>query len=97
MAEATKEQLLEQLEERRKHAMAEGHIDNSSLWAGSPMHYYCVFCGAKTDELPESHRQPARRVCDACEILQGLGWHDEVAPKFPFKGSLADRVPSLTD
>jgi hypothetical protein len=39
--------------------------DNTMLYAGSPMFYYCRSCGAEMIE-PELHPYPAPRFCDDC-------------------------------
>jgi CRISPR/Cas system-associated protein Cas10 (large subunit of type III CRISPR-Cas system) len=44
-------------------------IDNSALYAGSPMHYYCKHCGEPTETLPEAHMSRPKTVCDACQAL----------------------------
>ena len=44
-------------------------IDNSRLPAGSPMYYYCKFCGCPTQTLPESHIRAPKVKCDPCEAL----------------------------
>lgn len=67
-----KEAALEALEERR--ANKPRPIDNASLLAGSPMHYYCISCGHKSDELPEAHTAPPKELCDECQALKDLGW-----------------------
>lgn len=48
-------------------------IDNSSLYAGSPMYFYCRFCGCQTAVLPEDYTCTPKRVCDPCEILHAHG------------------------
>jgi hypothetical protein len=48
-------------------------VDNSSLPAGAPMYYYCKFCGAHTETLPECHMQAPKVVCDPCEALHVHG------------------------
>lgn len=45
---------LKQFEKRKKENSKVKKIDNSSLPAGSPMYFYCSFCGCLTDVLPES-------------------------------------------
>lgn len=67
-----KEAALKALEERRDNRPEP--IDNSSLPAGSPMHYYCVSCGHKSDTLPEAHVTPPKKLCDECQALSDLGW-----------------------
>jgi len=48
-------------------------IDNSSLRAGSSMHYYCKFCGEHTETLPESHFGAPKVICDPCKVLNDHG------------------------
>jgi hypothetical protein len=48
-------------------------IDNTSLPAGSPMHYYCRHCSAPTETLPEPHRQRPVTVCAPCQLLEEQG------------------------
>ena len=48
-------------------------IDNSTLYAGSSMHYYCRYCGEKTETLPETHMSVPVTVCVGCEPLQLRG------------------------
>ena len=52
-------------------------IDNSSLYAGSPMYYYCHGCCILVDTKPESwvHNPPPKH-CDACKILDEHGMID---------------------
>ena len=46
-------------------------IDNGSLYAGSPMYFYCKFCGHLSDVLPESYYLTVpTHVCDDCDILK---------------------------
>jgi hypothetical protein len=67
-----KEFALAQLEERRKNQPK--HIDNASLYAGSPMYYYCRSCGHESDVLPESHFGAPRKLCSECQALKDLDW-----------------------
>ena len=47
-------------------------IDNSSLYAGSPMHFDCSCCGADI-MVPENYIiRP--KLCDECEVLKNRGW-----------------------
>lgn len=59
--------------EKRKAANQGKQIDNSRFYAGSPMYYYCKFCGAHTETLPEGHFGRAKVVCDPCKILHDHG------------------------
>jgi hypothetical protein len=79
-----RERLLAALGERRKRMMHEGHIDNSELYAGSDMYYYCKYCGILSDQLPETWwLNPPSRICDHCQTLIEFGWHDGERPLFP--------------
>lgn len=79
-------ELLHRLEQRRRLMMHEGHIDNGSLYAEQPMFYYCKYCGVLTDIMPEDwlEKTPGK-LCQECEILLGLGWHDNVELHFPIR------------
>jgi hypothetical protein len=57
----------------RKAANEGKQVDNSSLPAGSPMYYYCRFCGAHTETLSEGHWGRPQTVCDPCKILRDHG------------------------
>ena len=59
--------------EARKAANKGKQVDNSSLRAGSPMYYYCRYCGVHTATLPESHWEPAPTVCGPCRVLRSHG------------------------
>jgi hypothetical protein len=48
-------------------------LDNSSMPAGSPMYYYCKFCGIHTETLPESHMNAPKVICTPCEYLHAHG------------------------
>lgn len=77
---------LDQLAARRALATTRGLIDNSQLYAGSPMYYYCQYCGAESDEKPEGwFIHPPIRICEPCVILVEHGWHDGVQPEFPVR------------
>lgn len=63
------------LEERKLKAEKEGQIDNASLHAGSPMYYYCRFCGLQSDELPEGwYVELPKKVCADCQIMEAKGY-----------------------
>lgn len=49
-------------------------IDNSSLYAGSPMYFYCALCGGTSDVLPEGYLGRPRRICVACQEMKDNGW-----------------------
>ena len=71
----SKEERLEALRQRRAHPPKQ--IDNASLYAGSPMYYYCTSCGHVADKLPENWDPQFTRpkqLCDECQNLKDLGW-----------------------
>lgn len=45
-------------------------IDNASLYAGSPMYFYCKLCGHLADKLPESYISPPKKYCTDCKQLK---------------------------
>jgi hypothetical protein len=67
-----KEEALAALHERQKNAPK--HIDNASLYAGSPMYFYCRSCGHVADVLPESFLSTPKRLCKECEEMKANGW-----------------------
>ena len=67
-----KEFALAALEHRRKNKPKQ--IDNASLYAGSPMYYYCYTCGHESDCLPEGHFDRPSHICGECQALKSLGW-----------------------
>lgn len=68
-----KEYSLEQLRKRREDYKDRKKVNNSDLYAGSPMFYYCKSCN-KEIVLPETHACPAPPLCKECEALKELGW-----------------------
>lgn len=79
-----KKDALKALAKRRKQSQEEGHIDDTKLYAGSPMHFYCKYCGVITEVLPELYTCIPKTVCDACQTLVDKGWHDHKVPSFPY-------------
>lgn len=53
----------------RREKYAGKQIDNNALPAGSPMYYYCKFCGCPTETLSELHMSVPKTKCDPCEAL----------------------------
>lgn len=75
MAVATtegKKAALQALAQRRKANKKRKRIDNSSLYAGSPMHFDCIGCGADI-VVPESYITKPD-LCPECSALKRLGW-----------------------
>ena len=74
--QSKKSDLLQRLQERRERANKEGKIDNSTLYAGSPMYYYCTGCGLQSDVLPEEwdpRVTTPKKICDDCKELKDMG------------------------
>lgn len=66
-----KEEALRDLEERKANPPTK--IDNSSLYAGSPMYFYCVLCeGAIV--LPEDFTCEVPKLCKHCEFMKEMNW-----------------------
>ena len=63
---------LEQLAKRRANQPVP--IDNSQLYAGDDMYFYCVSCGHLSDVLPEEYLFPPKKICKECDALKALGW-----------------------
>ena len=62
---------------RRKIENTPKVIDNRSLYAGSDMYFYCDYCKALTDQLPEDYipdPDTPKKICDECQSLKNLGW-----------------------
>ncbi len=64
---------LEQFEKRKAENAKKEQIDNLKLRAGSPMYYYCKFCGEHTQTLPETHICAPKVICDPCQVLNDHG------------------------
>lgn len=64
---------VEQFKKRAALNKSKEKIDNSKLYAGSPMYYYCKHCGVQTEVLPESHVSRPKTVCTPCEALVAHG------------------------
>ena len=47
-------------------------IDNSRLYAGSPMYFYCQLCGHECDRLPESYWGSPKKHCKECLELKSV-------------------------
>ena len=69
-----KEFAMQALYARREKSAKEEEIDNSSLYAGSSMYFYCKSCGSLADVLPESYISPPKKLCDECQALKDMGW-----------------------
>lgn len=49
-------------------------VDNASLYAGSPMYYYCQSCGHLAEVLPECHTERPKSFCKKCQEMKDKGW-----------------------
>lgn len=49
-------------------------VDNGSLYAGSPMYYYCRHCDGLAAKLAEDHRGPPPPLCQECKEMDDNGW-----------------------
>ena len=67
-----KKKALAALALRKRHRPKQ--IDNASLYAGSPMYFYCRVCGHLADTKPESYMTPPKKLCDECQKLKDAGW-----------------------
>lgn len=70
-----KEFALQELVRRREENATKEQIDNGSLYAGSPMYFYCIVCGALADKLPENYfLSTPKKLCAECQALKDLDW-----------------------
>lgn len=62
--------------ERKAANSQKERVDNGSLWAGSPMYYYCRHCGEedKKPEIFNLRTNPIKNPCDPCRELIEKGW-----------------------
>ena len=70
-----KEKALAALEKRREKNKNKKHIDNSSLYAGSPMYFYCLGCNAEI-VVPENYTTRPK-LCPECQDLKDKGWLEQ--------------------
>lgn len=70
----TREEAFAELEERKKKAQGTVRVRNEDLYAGSPMYFYCKYCGLESDVLPESYTERPRKVCNPCQSMKNEGW-----------------------
>jgi RNA polymerase-binding transcription factor DksA len=68
----SKEKALAALEIRKEKNKTRKRVDNSSLYAGSPMYFDCASCGAEIS-VPEDYiTRPD--LCGECQDLRENGW-----------------------
>lgn len=63
---------LDALQKRRKANETRKRIDNSSLCAGSPMHFDCIGCGS--DIVVAENYVTRPKLCEECQALKDVGW-----------------------
>ena len=66
--------MLTGLKRRRKEAKGVKKINSASLYAGSPMYYYCKLCELLAAKLPETHLCAAPRYCEPCKVMVNQGF-----------------------
>ncbi len=74
----------------RRHEHWGKQIDNGKLVAGSPMYFYCRFCGIPTDTLPECYTSAPVTLCRPCEVLYDHG-------VLPYKPPPPPETPATDD
>lgn len=82
LTEQERELYLQALAERKTEAKVRGQVDNASLYAGSPMYFYCNICGLETDVKPENYMTTPKRRCEECCGLVAAGFSPSLM-KFP--------------
>ena len=55
---------------KKRRADQPKQIDNSGLYAGSPMYFYCRLCGHLSDVKPESYRDTPKHYCGPCQEIK---------------------------
>jgi hypothetical protein len=60
------------LKKRQEKNKNKKRVDNSSLYAGSPMYFYCITCGGEII-VPESYITRSD-FCIECQALKDAGW-----------------------
>ncbi len=67
-----KEAALKALATRREANKTRKRVNNSSLYAGSDMHFDCITCGGDI-VVPENYVTKPD-LCDECQALKSAGW-----------------------
>jgi hypothetical protein len=62
---------------RKERAKTLKQVDNSALYAGSPMYYYCHLCGLEAAVLPETHQETPPKYCKECQEMVDHGYSPE--------------------
>lgn len=74
---AEKERACEQFRQRRQHAQQVEKFRNDELPAGSPIYFYCRYCGLPTEVLREDFVFPPFGECSQCRGLKDAGWLED--------------------
>lgn len=78
--EHAKAKAIEQFSQRRLYSSQIEKMDNSSLYAGEPMYFYCKYCGVPTEVLSEDYLFPPFEKCSQCSGLEKMNWlNDAIA------------------
>jgi hypothetical protein len=67
------DRMVKNFRKRKAENAKKEQINNARLPAGSPMYFYCRYCGDSTAVLPEGYTCKPRTVCVPCEGLEQLG------------------------
>ena len=70
----SKDRACKQFRQRRQYAKEIEQIKNDELPAGSPMYFYCRYCGVPTEVLPEDCMFLPLGECSQCRGLMDAGW-----------------------
>jgi len=70
--EKDKKLALAALKKRQQKNKGKKRVDNESLYAGSPMYFYCRACGGEI-VVPESYVTRSD-FCSECQPLKDAGW-----------------------
>jgi len=70
----SKDKALEAREARKVQAKKDGRVNNATLYAGSPMYFYCIHCGLESEVCPEGYTWKPMRICGSCQTMEEKGW-----------------------
>jgi hypothetical protein len=75
--------------ERKRKNLSIKRKNNATLYAGSPMYFYCDLCGEE-DSKPETFNSltnPVQNPCDKCKQLLNFGFSKKFLEKSKLKES----------
>lgn len=72
-----KKKAIELFQARVIRARREGRINNTDLPAGSPMYFYCNYCGILCDKVEEEYIFSVYHECSQCRGMMKEGWLEE--------------------